>query len=71
LDKELTGTEIVPVAVVQVAGDDKEVGSAIEDQVNEVHESFASSQPKLAGGVFANPGQSAQRAIKMDVGGVN
>jgi len=71
LNEELAGTEIVPGSVVQVAGDDQQIGLAVHYQVDQIHKSSAGTEPKLARSFLANSAQPTQWAIQMDVSGMN
>ncbi|MGA2494167.1 MAG: hypothetical protein ABSF67_14660 [Roseiarcus sp.] len=70
-DKAKTALEVAPVAVKNVAGDHNKIDSLVDGELDHLSESPLRGAGKifrLAAGAFA---QAGERAIEMEIGGVN
>ena len=70
-DEEESGVEVLPVAVVDVAGNDHEVDGFIQGDVHQLHEGIARGSAQLLGWCIGIRGQPAKRAVQVQVSGVN
>jgi len=69
--EEHAGVVVLPVAVVQIAGDDHEIDLLIDGRSHQVRERFASSGAQQLGRRVGIGRQPGERTVEMDVGGVD
>jgi hypothetical protein len=65
------GVEVRPVAVEDVAGDQHEIGRALDGEVDDVGEGAAGGVAHLFGGSAVVEFEAAQRAVEVNVGAVD
>ena len=69
--KEVAGVEVLPIAVVQVAGNDDEVDRRVDGLVDQPRKGVTRGRAQGLHRSVRVRGQPAHRAVEVDVGGVD